>query len=76
MVHNATEAGHVETRVLCLSAFRVHVARLAALAPNEPGPDPSEEAEAGALIEASDAASSRVHHARVEAILKALAGAS
>jgi hypothetical protein len=72
MVENA-ENGHVETRASCLSAFRVHVTRLAALAPDEPEPDPSEEAEAGALIEASDAASTRAHHARVEAIFKALA---
>ncbi len=67
MVRNAVDAGHVETRAQCATALRVHVARLAA----GHDEDPSEEAEAGALIDARDAAFARLHGRRVEAILKA-----
>jgi len=58
----------VETRAACLTAFRVHVARLALGRVEEPG----EEAEAGALIEAKDAAAARFHARRLEAIVMAI----
>jgi hypothetical protein len=67
MVQNAVDAGHGETRARCATALRVHVARLAAGHDEEP----NEDAEAGALIDARDAAFVRVHALRVEVILKA-----
>jgi len=71
MVRNAV-AGDIKARAACALALRVHVGRLVAGHDEEP----TEEAEAGTLIEALDAAAARNHQRRLEAILKASGGVS
>jgi hypothetical protein len=63
------EGGNVEVRAKCATALRVHVARLV----SNPDAEPSEEADAGAILDARSA--QHVHELReaLPELVKALA---